>query len=456
MQTLDLCGAEQCFLQAIVLVPTFAEAWANLGHLRSRAFDASYAEHCFRQALQANPDLEEAQLMLGVLLMNQKRFQESEQHYRAYLLRHPGSVASWSNLGVLLACLKREQEAEHCYRQALTLDSQCHDASFNLSYILLRQQRWEEGWQRLEDRWQYPLLENHFACPRWHGESLVGKTMIIGFEMGHGDMIFYSRYLPILKVLGVQRLALICHPGLKKLFATLADLDQIFSFDDVVPAAGWDYWTPPMSLPLHCATRAHNIPAAIPYLQADPALVAEWHMRIPTGGLRVGLVWQGNPQFENDIERSIGSLQQFMPWAGLPGVQFFGLQKGAGEHEPPPEGLAWLALSPWLNDFADTAAALVCLDLVISVDTAVAHLAGALGVPCWILLPDLRCDWRWLCEGEHTPWYPDQTCLFRQPVGGGWESVIAEVRLALSAVEPDRSDDQTSFSFMPLLRRSTK
>ena len=432
MQAELLPEAEHCFLQAITLVPEFSEAWANLGFLRSRANDPGYAEHCFRQSLLANPDLEEAQLMLGVLLMNQKRFHESEQLYRSYLVRHPASAPAWSNLGVLLACLKREAEAEACYRRALDLDGDFTKASFNLSYILLRQQRWEEGWQRLEDRWHYPVLENHFACPRWQGESLVGKALIVGFEMGHGDMIFYSRYLPALKALGVQRLALICHPGLKRLFATLRDVDQIFSLDDVVPAEGWDYWTPPMSLPLRCATRRATILAAIPYLRADPQMAADWRARIPAGGLRIGLVWQGNPLFENDAERSIASLQQFAPLANLPGLHFFSLQKGAGEHQLPPDGLSWCSLAPWLDDFADTAAALACLDLVISVDTAVAHLAGALGLPCWVLLPDLRCDWRWSAAGERTPWYPDQMRLFRQAADGGWESVMDDLRRCLT------------------------
>jgi tetratricopeptide (TPR) repeat protein len=426
-----LTVAEQCFRNAINLNPEFSEAWANLGHVRSKAGDTSFAEQCYLKAISFNPELEPAFLMFGVLLMNQKRFDESEQLYRGYLRRHPDSAPIWSNLGVLLACLKRETEAEQCYRTALIIDDSFTKASFNLSYILLRQKRWEEGWRRLEDRWQYPILEKHFTFPRWRGEPLFGKSFMIGFEMGHGDMIFYSRYIAELKARGVRQVAMICHPGLKKIFACLEGVDQLYSLDDEVPPDRWDYWSPPMSLPHYCLTTTDSIPVAIPYLQADPVLVDQWSDKLPINGIRVGLVWKGNPLFENDADRSIPSLQEFAPLADIPGVHYIGLQKGPGETERPPLGMTWLGIGPQLNDFADTAAVIQNLDLVISVDTAVAHLAGAMGKPCWVLLPDFRCDWRWQAEGDVTPWYPNGVRLFRQPAGGGWHEVIGAVRDAL-------------------------
>jgi hypothetical protein len=143
------------------------------------------------------------------------------------------------------------------------------------------------------------------------------------------------------------------------------------------------------------------------------------------------LVWKGNPLFENDADRSIPSLDLFAPLADIPGVQFISLQKGQGESERHPLGMKYLAIGPQLNDFADTAAVIDNLDLVITVDTAVAHLAGAMGKPCWVLLPDYRCDWRWQAEGDRTPWYPTFSRLFRQPRGGDWADVIAAVRSAL-------------------------
>jgi len=448
MQSGKLQVAEQCFRNAINLWPDFSEAWANLGHLRSKAGDFNFAEQCYMKAISLSPDLEPAYLMLGVLLMNQKRFTESEQLYRGYLQRHPNSAAGWSNLGVLLACLKREKEAEQCYRTALSFDDQFAKASFNLSYILLRQQRWEEGWRCLEDRWQYPILEKHLTFPRWRGEPLFGKSLMIGFEMGHGDMIFYSRYIAELKARGVRSLAMICHPGLKKLFSTLAGVDQIYSLDEEVPPVGWDYWSPPMSLPHYCLTSSDNIPAPIPYLHADPLLVGQWTAVLPGDGLRVGLVWKGNPLFENDADRSISSLREFAPLADIPGVHYLGLQKGQGEQDIPPTGMNYQALGSKLTDFADTAAVIQNLDLVISVDTAVAHLAGAMDKTCWLLLPDFRTDWRWQIEGDTTCWYPQRMRLFRQPAGGGWAPVINSIQNELSTLaalnkNKDRRSDVT-------------
>ncbi|MET3108610.1 hypothetical protein AAKU67_003645 [Oxalobacteraceae bacterium GrIS 2.11] len=426
MQSGKTLVAEQCFRNALNLEPNFSEAWANLGYLRSKAGDLNFAEKCLLKAISFSPDLEQPYLILGVMLMEQKRFSESELLYRNYLNLHPNSASAWSNLGVLLACLKREAEAEQCYHAALANDETLANASFNLSYILLRQRRWEEGWDRLEDRWQYPMLENHFQFPRWRGEPLFGKSLMIGFEAGHGDMIFYSRYISELKARGVSRLAMICHPGLKRLFGSLAGVDQLFSFSDEVPPTGWDYWSPPMSLPRNCLTRSNNIPTPIPYLHAEPALTEKWHARLPKDGLRVGLVWQGNPQFENDADRSIASVQTLIPLSAVSGVNLISLQKGLGEAEAVP--FKMMALGALLTDFAETAAVIQNLDLVISVDTAVAHLAGAMGKPCWVLLPDYRCDWRWHADSDTSPWYPNTMTLFRQPASGEWASVILKVR----------------------------
>lgn len=227
---------------------------------------------------------------------------------------------------------------------------------------------------------------------------------MIGFEMGHGDMIFYARYIGELKARGVRQVAMICHPGLKKLFTALKDVDQLYSLNDEVPHNGWDYWSAPMSLPHYCLTTPTNIPAPIPYLQADPALVDLWRAKLSGTGMRVGLVWKGNALFENDGERSISTLQTFAPFADISNIHFVGLQKGQGETESPPEGMSWQAIGMQLNDFADTAAVIHNLDLIISVDTAVAHLAGAMGKICWVLLPDFRCDWRWQVGEDTTPW----------------------------------------------------
>ena len=240
-------------------------------------------------------------------------------------------------------------------------------------------------------------------------------------------MLHLGRYCAELKARGAGRVTLLCHPPLKRLLATLAGVDALVGFDEEVPPT--DCWTPLLSLPYYCHTRLDTVPAALPYLHAESALVAAWAPHLPAQGLRVGLVWKGNPRFENDAERSLSHLHLLNPLAAIPGLAFISLQKGADEDE----SASWLAtaLGPQIQDFADTAAIVAQLDLLVSVDTAVAHLAGALGTPCWLLLPDYLPDWRWLTERSDTPWYPETMRLFRQPAGGGWGPVVADVAAAL-------------------------
>jgi Tfp pilus assembly protein PilF len=433
----DAARAETCFREAIRRAPDLAEAHANLGVLLDRAGSAVDAEQHYRRAIAGAPDCGETHLNLGALLTGTKRFDEADSAFRRALALMPESTAAWSNLGVLQACRKQEAEAERSYRMALALDPDYPLASFNLAYLLLRQGRFEEGWRRLEARNWYAALEAHLDCPRWRGESLQGKSVLIGFEAGHGDMIQFGRYAAELKAHGATRVAVLCHPPLKTLFATLDGADCAYAFDHEFPLAEWDYWTPPLSIPFHCGTRLDSIPASLPYLRPDPEKREAWASRLaalcPHAGLRVGLVWKGNPRFENDADRSLPGLDVLAFFGEVSGVCFFSLQKGAGEEEAarPPAGLPLVDLGPAIEDFSDTAAIVANLDLVISVDTAAAHLAGALGKPCWVLLPDYKTDWRWLAGRDDSPWYPGVMRLFRQPRMGDWHPVLAAVRTAL-------------------------
>jgi len=435
----DADAAVICFREAIGLAPDFAEAHGNLGLLLDRAGQAADAERHYRLSLAANPDLGEIHLNLGVLLTGRKRLDDAEAELRRALQLMPDSAAAWSNLGVLQACRKQEADAELSYRAALALDGGHRLARFNLAYLLLRQGRFEEGWRCLEARDWYRALEQRLPCPRWQGEDLAGKSLLIGFEAGHGDMIQFCRYADVLKARGAARISLICHPPLASLFATLAGVDEVISFDQPLPGGEWDFWTPPLSIPFHCRTRLDSIPARLPYLAADPDKLRAWSAimgdRQP-GTLRVGLVWKGNPRFENDADRSVASLETLAPLGAVPGTRFFSVQKGAGEDEAgrPPSGLALVDLGSRIGDFSDTAAIVAQLDLLVSVDTAAAHLAGALGKPCWLLLPDYMTDWRWLDGREDSPWYPGVMRLFRQPRGGGWEAPVAALAAALRAL----------------------
>lgn len=430
----DLAGAEALLCEALRLAPELAEAHANLALVRERQGQPEAAEASYRRALALAPRQSGILVNYAGLLAARRRHADAEALYLAALQADPGSVRAWTHLGVLLATGKREDEAEQCYRTALGLDPDAAEARFDLAYLLLRQGRYAEGWPCLEARDWYAPIERSLGLPRWQGEALAGKSLLIGLEAGHGDMIQFCRYVPLLKAAGARRVSVLCHPPLARLLRTLPGVDEVLAVGDPAPAESWDYWSPPLSLPCHLQTRLETIPGRLPYLAAEPALVEAWAARMAAGaGLRVGLVWKGNPRFENDGERSLSSLHELAPLAGIPGLRFYSLQKGAGEAEASDPGRPFpiVDLGSRIADFTDTAAIIANLDLVISVDTAAAHLAGALGKPCWVLLPDYQTDWRWLAGRDDSPWYPGVVRLFRQPAGGGWSPVIAAVAAAL-------------------------
>ena len=428
LQAGDYARAEEGLRLALADDPGYAPAHGNLGYLLARRGQLEQAEAAYRRCLDLDPHLAEIELNRGAVLARMKRLQQAEAAYRRAIALRPALPSAWSNLGACYAGMQREGEAEQCCRQALALDPGHAPARFNLSYVLLRQGRFEEGWAAFEARNWYAALAAQLPCPRWHGEDLQGKRVLVAYEPGQGDMIFFARYAQVLKRRGAAYTTLICHPALQTLFAGLEGIDRVIPINASFDAGQFDCWTALASLPYHELTRVDSIPARLPYLRVDPARVRAWAGQLPAGP-RVGLVWQGNPLFENDADRSLAALQTLAPVLAVPGINFISLQKGAGENEA---GAPVLNLGPQLTDFADTAALIMNLDLVISVDTAVAHLAGALGKPCWLLLPDYQADWRWFAGRQDSPWYPGVMRLFRQARGGGWEGVIDEVAAALA------------------------
>jgi Flp pilus assembly protein TadD len=432
MNSGDVAGAERVFREALQSDPDFAEVHANLGLLLDQAQRRDEAECHYRRALELSPDQTQTWLNLGALLATRKCHAEAEAAYRRALALDQTSDAAWSNLGVLLACTKRESEAEQCYRTVLARTPGHRNAAFNLAYLLLRQGRCEEGWQRLEARDWYASIEQHIGCPRWRGEPPAGKSFLITPENGHGDMIQLCRYAVLLKDAGAAKVSVLCHPGLKSLFATTVGIDEVIALGEPLPATERDYWVPPWSLPFLFQTRLDTIPAQLPYLAAMPERVEHWatQMGDAAGRMRIGVAWRGNPRFENDADRSLPSLATLAPLAEFTDIHWYSLQKGATDSE-----LAYLPnivdLGNHVEDFADTAAVVANLDLVITVDTAVAHLTGALGKPCWVLLPDYKTDWRWLTDRTDTPWYPGVMRLFRQDATGTWDSTVAAIYAAL-------------------------
>ena len=426
--------AIEAFRQALHYKPDLVEAHVNLGLLLASDRRWAEAETHYRQAIELRPGQMETFLNYGGLLLARKRLAEAENAFRKALQLAPQSPVAWTNLGVVLASLKREAEAESCHRMAMAIAPDYRTAPFNLAYLLLRQGRYEEGWRCFESRDWYRPIEERLPFPRWQGQSLAGQAVLITIEAGHGDMIQFCRYAAQLKQAGARQVGALCHPGLTRLFGDLCGIDTVLPADQALPTTGWDYWTPALSLPFRFGTRLDTVPAALPYLSVDTRDIARCARLTASapGILRVGLVWKGNSRFENDADRSLPSLQTLAPLAAVPGIRFFSLQKGAGEDEAridPPFPIVDLA--PQIADFADTAALIGNLDLVIAVDTAVAHLAGALGKDCWVMLPDYQTDWRWLADRADSPWYPGVMRLFRQKSGGDWHGVVAGIQAAL-------------------------
>lgn len=396
------------------------------------------AEAFFRRALAADPDFVQTYNNLALFLRVGGRQAEAEQVFHQGLKRAPDEPTMSMGLVNLLWLEERHAEAEARLREHVRRHPADADARFKLGALLLTRGKFDEGWAYYEARYD-PARPGapdpvDFGCPQWRGEPLEGRSILLWFEQGHGDEIQFCRYASLLKERGAGKVTLVCKPALEPLLSTLEGVDRI------APAAGTqeiethDYWSYLVSLPHRLGTRLETIPAKVPYLSVLPERRARWAGMIPAEGFRVGLVWKGNPELANDKNRSLPGLSVLRPLWDVPGVTFVSLQKGAGEEEAaaPPADQPLVDLGRLAQDFADTAAMIEALDLVISVDTAPAHLAGALGRPCFCLVPSEGLDFRWLLERSDSPWYPTLT-LFRRARGGGWETVIPEVAAALEA-----------------------
>ena len=437
--------AEAAYREALQRLPDDPAAITNLGLVLEEQRRFAEAETCQRRALALAPDRPEIHNHLaGVLARKPEGAAEAESHYREALRLQPDNAANSSNFGALMFDLGRVDEAQAWLRHALSLDPASASAHINLGQLLLSLGRLPEGFRHTEMRYrtrvpgavpEFPEPAPPGAAPQWQGEPLAGKRLLVWPEQGHGDQLQFCRYLALVREQHrPARLTCAVSAPMLELLGDLSGADQVIALRDAAAALPHhDYWVPMLSLPLFCGTTLDSIPGGdTPYLHADPAVVARWAPRLPCAGLRVGLVWRGNLQHDNDADRSLPDLHPLAPLWRVPGVRFVSLQKWAGEDEArqPPPGQPLLHLGSDIQTFADTAAILSQLDLLISVDTAACHLAGALGVPCWVMLPAYRNDWRWLREREDTPWYA-RTRLFRQAHRGDWTPVVRSMADAL-------------------------
>jgi len=431
--------AVACYQRAINLKPDFADAYNNLGTVLQAQGRLAEAVACCQRAIDLKPDFAIACCNLGAALQAQDRLDEAVAGYQKAIKLKPDYPQAYIGLGSTLQRQGRLAEAVTCFRKVIELRPDDPDAHNNLAMTLLMRGEMAAGWAEYEWRWKTPQMIRHrrdFANPQWSGEAAEGRTLLIHAEQGFGDTVQFCRYAPLAAARGLRVIMDVPTP-LVRLMRSLAGVDLVVAHGDEPPQ--FDLHCPMLSMPLALGTTLETIPGAVPYLQADGAQVGMWHSRLATMAKkdpRIGLAWAGNPRNHSptwaavDRRRSL-ALDRLAPLFGLAGLHFFSLQKDRSEV---PVDFPLTDLMNEMEDFADTAALIANLDLVISVDTAVVHLAGALGKPVW-MLDRFESDWRWLIGRRDSLWYPTLR-LYRQPYPGDWESVLADVARDLRCLFP--------------------
>ncbi|MCP4748728.1 MAG: tetratricopeptide repeat protein [Desulfobacteraceae bacterium] len=423
-------AARTSFEKAITCDPGYAKGHFFLAKLHETKKEFESAIFHYHQAVRSKPDFLGALNNLATCLMKTGDFGQAQRLLKQALALHPDSAESACNLGNLLRLTFRFQDAVRMYERAIALKPDYSEAHFNLALVLLLLGRYARGWSEYEWRLcKYPDgsgYPNRHGLPLWRGEDISGKTLLVYDEQGFGDTFMLARYLTMAKQSGA-RIIFEIRPGLHQLFSgqNLAD-ELVIREKPGKPPKNCDYCTPLPSLPGIMGTLPETIPNTIPYLAADPEKIKHWHMRIKSKGLKIGIVWSGS---DADPARRC-PLSEFESLSRHNCLTFYGLQK----HDPDKQARAyeWLTnFGPELNDFSDTAAVLANMDLLISIDTSVAHLAGAMGRPAWVLLPYIP-DWRWMPKGEKSPWYPGIR-LFRQDEHRSWRSPIERIARELVA-----------------------
>jgi Flp pilus assembly protein TadD len=436
------------------------QAYQALGHALIDIGDHADALKAYQEAARLGPDLPDVLNNLGTALHHANRLEEAARTLNRAHAREPRDPGVLVNLSTVLRDLGRFAEAETRLAAALRLAPGDPAARYNHALLMLLLGRFERAWPGWEERFRAgATLDRDFTKPRWHGEPLAGRTLLIHAEQGLGDTIQFCRYPfptdgPV--VFEVQ-------PRVARLLSGRTDAPAIVRGGDPLPA--FDLTCPLMSLPAVYGTTEATIPANVPYLSAEPEATARWRERLGSHGFRVGIAWQGNPSRREDTGRSI-RLEHFLPLASVPGVRLISLQKdvgvegggveGRGVEGRGVEGRGVEQLVPGMtvetlgedfdsgpDGFIDTAAVMMNLDLVITSDTAIPHLAGALGRPVWVALRAVP-DWRFLLERTDSPWYPTMR-LFRQTARNDWTPVFAAIKDALAvrvaAGRADGADD---------------
>jgi Flp pilus assembly protein TadD len=421
--------------RAIGLKPDYAEAHFNLGNAYKAQGKLDEAVACYRTFLKLKPDNPDVHNNLGNALQAQGKLDEAIACYRSALELKPDFAEALNNLGFSLQCQRQLKEALACYDKSLAHKPDHALAHSNRALVWLLMGDFERGWPEYEWRWQTKELPpRRFVQPVWNGEPLTGKTILLHAEQGLGDTIQFIRYVPLIKQMGAT-VIVECQPALLNLLEGFAGIDKLIARSGDLPA--FDLHAPLLNVPGILKTSLETIPASIPYLVPNPSLLDQWQKRLlPLDGFKIGINWQGNSHYPRDRFRSV-PLRCFASLARVPGVRLISLQKGKAS-EQLAEVRDLFPIADFTDEldqkaaFLDTAAVMKNLDLVISVDAAPAHLAGALGVPTWVALP-LVPNWRWLLDRPDSPWYPDVR-LFRQQAIGVWEPVFEQMAAELTTL----------------------
>jgi tetratricopeptide (TPR) repeat protein len=429
--------AAESFQQFIRLRPDRAEGYAHLGSVLRELGRLEESADRLHQAIRLNPEDANLRSSLGLTLQQLGQLAEAEEHLRIALSLAPDHADAHNNLAITLAQMGRFPAAIEHYDRAIELkpDQPIYRRNRALAYLTIGD--FLKGWADYEYRWHCPGFvetQRQYPAARWQGEPLHGKSILLYWEQGLGDTIQLARYGPILKSMGAAKVFLEVQPPLVRLLSRLEGVDRVVRAGDQVEV--FDYQAPLGSVPGILQTTPASIPAPVPYLSPEPERLAFWRSQIATTPeLKIGIAWQGNPKQGGDRLRSI-PLVHFAALARIPGVQLFSLQKEVGLEQlrELSETVPIVDLGRRLDlsggAFLDTAAVMKCLDLVVTCDTAIGHLAGALGVPVWVAL-SAAADWRWLLDRDDTPWYPTMR-LFRQSKLKRWDDVFdritAEIR----------------------------
>jgi tetratricopeptide (TPR) repeat protein len=431
----DFAAAEGWLRAALALQPDEPATLNNLGEALRQLDRLDEAVACYRRALARSPDYASAHDNLGTALVMANRPAEALAHHRRAIALRQDHPESRARLGVALMSLNRYQDALPFLHRAGDRTPEVAQARLHEAYALLAMGRLEEGWAAYEARWDTlyngsPIVQRHTSRPRWTGEtSPRGRTLLLHHEQGLGDTLHFVRYAPLLARQGATVLVE-AQPSLVPLLGAMRDVTRVLASGEEPPP--FELQCPLLSLPLACRTTLRTVPAEVPYLTVPPDRLPGWRRWLGPGDgrRRIAIAWSGNPEFGMDRQRSI-PLRLLEPLLARRDCEFHiaqprltGADRAVLDRMP-----LVIDHSGALGDFADTAALLAHMDLVISVDTAVAHLAGALARPTWLLLA-FSAEWRWLVGREDSPWYPTMR-LFRQPAPGCWEAAIAAVARAL-------------------------